>query len=44
MLSLDHGCAVFEGEVIPQGGQWQRLTARNPDLMKRRMSPCGTSG
>jgi hypothetical protein len=36
MLSLDHGCAVFEGEVIPQGGQWQRLTARNPDLMKKR--------
>jgi hypothetical protein len=27
---------VFEGEVIPQGGQWQRLTARDPDLMKKR--------
>lgn len=36
MMSLDHGCAVFEGEVIPQGGQWQRLTARDPELMKLR--------
>jgi hypothetical protein len=36
MLGLDHGCAVFEGEVIPQGGQWQRLVARDPDLMKKR--------
>jgi hypothetical protein len=36
MLSLDHGCAVFEGEVIPQGGQWQRLVARDPELMKKR--------
>src|SRR4051812_9430288 len=36
MLSLDHGCAVFEGEVIPQGGQWQRFIARDPDLNKRR--------
>jgi hypothetical protein len=36
MLALDHGCAVFEGEVIPQGGTWQRLEARNPDLMKKR--------
>jgi hypothetical protein len=36
MLSLDHGCAVFEGEVIPQGGQWQKLVARDPDLMKKR--------
>jgi hypothetical protein len=35
MLSLDHGVAVFEGEVVPQGGQWQRLVARNPDLMKK---------
>lgn len=33
MLSLDHGVAVFEGEVIPQGGQWQRLEARDPLLM-----------
>jgi hypothetical protein len=36
MMSLDHGCAVFEGEVIPQGGQWQRLVARDPELMKKR--------
>jgi hypothetical protein len=36
MLGLDHGCAVFEGEVIPQGGQWQRFVARDPDLNKRR--------
>lgn len=35
-MSLDHGCAVFEGEVIPQGGQWQRFIARDPALMKRR--------
>jgi hypothetical protein len=36
MLALDHGCAVFEGEVIPQGGQWQRFIARDPDINKRR--------
>jgi hypothetical protein len=36
MLSLDHGCAVVEGEVIPEGVQWQRLTARNEDLMDKR--------
>jgi hypothetical protein len=36
MLALDHGCAVFEGEVIPQGGTWQRLQARDPELMKQR--------
>lgn len=36
MMSLDHGCAVFEGEVIPQGGQWQRLIARDPELVKKR--------
>jgi hypothetical protein len=36
MLALDHGCAVFEGEVIPQGGQWQRFVTRDPDLMKDR--------
>lgn len=34
MQSLDHGVAVFEGEVIPQGGQWQRLEAREKELMK----------
>jgi hypothetical protein len=34
MMALDHGCAVFEGEVIPQGGQWQRFVARDPELMK----------
>lgn len=34
MLALDHGVAVFEGEVIPQGGQWQKLQARDPALMK----------
>jgi hypothetical protein len=42
MLSLDHGCAVFEGEVIPQGGTWQKLRAHNPDLMKKRRSPNGS--
>jgi hypothetical protein len=35
MMSLDHGCAVFEGELIPQGMQWQRLVSRDPALMKR---------
>jgi hypothetical protein len=36
MLGLDHGCAVFEGEVIPQGGQWQRFMTRDPELYKKR--------
>jgi hypothetical protein len=36
MMSLDHGCAVFEGEVIPQGGTWQKLRPHNPDLAKKR--------
>jgi hypothetical protein len=36
MLGLDHGSAVFEGEVIPQGVTWQRLKAHNPELMKLR--------
>jgi hypothetical protein len=30
MLSLDHGCAVFEGEIIPQGGTWQKLQSTQP--------------
>ncbi|WP_414902469.1 portal protein [Sphingomonas flavalba] len=34
MLSLDHGVAVFEGEVIPQGGLWQRLMARDEALLR----------
>lgn len=36
MLSLNDGCSVFEGEVIPEGTTWQRLRARDDDLMKRR--------
>jgi hypothetical protein len=34
MLALDHGVSAFEGEVIPQGGQWQKLTTRHPELLK----------
>lgn len=32
--SLDHGVAVFEGEVIPPGAQWQVLEPRDDALMK----------
>jgi hypothetical protein len=34
--SLQHGCEVFEGEVIPQGGVWQKFRARDDELMKIR--------
>lgn len=34
--SLQHGCEVFEGEVIPQGGVWQKFKARDTELMKIR--------
>lgn len=33
MLALDHGVSVFEGEVIPQGGQWQSLMVDDDNLM-----------
>jgi hypothetical protein len=36
MQGLDHGSAVFEGEVIPQGGTWQKLKPHNDDLLKLR--------
>jgi hypothetical protein len=32
-LALDHGVSVFEGEVIPQGGQWQGLYCDVEELM-----------
>ncbi|HEV2746422.1 MAG TPA: portal protein [Allosphingosinicella sp.] len=34
MMALDHGCAVFEGEVIPAGAQWQIIMGLDPELMK----------
>jgi hypothetical protein len=36
MQGLDHGSAVFEGEIIPQGGTWQKLKPHNEDLLKLR--------
>lgn len=32
-LALEHGASVFEGEVIPQGGIWQRYKAHDDALM-----------
>lgn len=32
--SLDHGVAVFEGEVIPPGAQWQVAEPRDEALLK----------
>jgi hypothetical protein len=33
-LALEHGVAVFEGEVIPQGSIWQRLIPRDDKLLQ----------
>lgn len=34
-LDLRDGCSVVEGEVMPSGSTWQKLEARDEELMKK---------